>query len=84
MVFFFHHYELPAILQQARIQQIIIETQAQQGNENANGSDGTDGSGGTDQDDNNNNGNTNNNQNIEETGNEGFILINIHFFCIFF
>ena len=45
MVFFFHHYELPAILQQARIQQIIIESQAQQGNEN-NGSDRTDGSGG--------------------------------------
>lgn len=27
MLFFFHHYELPAILQQARIQRILVETQ---------------------------------------------------------
>jgi hypothetical protein len=26
MIYFFHHYELPVIMQQARIQQIIIET----------------------------------------------------------
>lgn len=73
MVFFFHHYELPAILQQARIQQIIIESQTQQGNEN-NGSDGTDGSGGgggggddrADQED--NDGNSENIQNHSQTG----------------
>ncbi len=30
MIYFFHHYELPAILQQARIQQILVQTQHQQ------------------------------------------------------
>jgi len=69
-VFFFHHYELPAILQQARIQQIILETQSQQGNEN-NRSDrtdgsGGDGSGGTDEaDQGGNGGNSANNQNYQ-------------------
>lgn len=51
MIYFFHHYELPAILQQARIQQIIIESQNQptgSGGSGANGSDGTDGRGGSD------------------------------------
>ena len=51
MIYFFHHYELPAILQQARIQQIIIETQQQSnessGNTNNNTDDTTDGSGGS-------------------------------------
>jgi hypothetical protein len=28
MIYFFHHYELPVIMQQARIQQIIIETRS--------------------------------------------------------
>merc|ERR1719468_306976 len=52
MVYFFHHYELPAILQQARIQQIIIENQHSGNNGNNpgnNGSEHTDGSGGPDQ-----------------------------------
>lgn len=30
MIYFFHHYELPAILQQARIQQILAQSQQQQ------------------------------------------------------
>ena len=30
MIYFFHHYELPAILQQARIQQILVQSQQQQ------------------------------------------------------
>jgi hypothetical protein len=46
MIFFFHHYELPLILQQARIQQIIIETRQnanmERGNEeNRNNDDAT-------------------------------------------
>lgn len=36
MIYFFHHYELPAILQQARIQQFIIETQQQAQHTNQN------------------------------------------------
>ena len=28
MLYFFHHFELPVIMQQARIQQIIIETRS--------------------------------------------------------
>ena len=30
MIYFFHHYELPAVLQQARIQQFLAHTQQQQ------------------------------------------------------
>lgn len=71
MVYFFHHYELPAILQQARIQQIIIETQQQNAGNNGNntgnnGSDHTDGSGGAGQD--NNSGSSNNQNNTENEG----------------
>jgi hypothetical protein len=33
MVYFFHHYELPAILQQARIQQIVNNQQNNQTNQ---------------------------------------------------
>ena len=79
MIYFFHHYELPAILQQARIQKIIIETQQQSadsnGNSNGNNNDdATDGSGGSAAGDNNhsqnsnssnNNSNNNNNNNSE-------------------
>lgn len=49
MIYFFHHYELPAILQQARIQQIIIESQNQPTDSGTfDGSDGSDGRGGSD------------------------------------
>ena len=38
MIYFFHHYELPAILQQAQIQQLLTQTQHQAaGNDGANG-----------------------------------------------
>ena len=73
MIYFFHHYELPAILQQARIQQIIIETQqnstaAETGDNNANNNNNsdTDGSGGNsninNQPESDNNPNTDNNE----------------------
>ena len=67
MIYFFHHYELPAILQQARIQQIIIESQqtseAEQAQNNNNNSDGgSDDSGGSN-DDEENGGSENNAQN---------------------
>lgn len=59
MIFFFHHYELPTILQQARIQQIIIENQQQP-------TEGTDGSGGADS-----NANNENNDNDDDNNNNG-------------
>ena len=71
MIYFFHHYELPAILQQARIQQIIIETQqnsttAETGNNSTNNNSDTDGSGGNsninNQPENDNNSNSDNNE----------------------
>ena len=46
MIYFFHHYELPVILQQARIQQIIIENQQHPDPNAPNISDRTDGQGG--------------------------------------
>ena len=60
MIYFFHHYELPAILQQARIQQIIIEThqQSTDSNGNNNHDDTTDGSGGASSNNPENNNNT--------------------------
>lgn len=36
MIYFFHHYELPVIMQQARIQQIIIETRQNANRDNNN------------------------------------------------
>ena len=68
MIYFFHHYELPAILQQARIQQIIIENQQQGQDPNApNNSDRTDGSGGNGNEDSNyNNENNTSNDYVDE------------------
>lgn len=40
MLYFFHHYELPMILQQAQLQQIIMRAQNPQGNNAAAGVDG--------------------------------------------
>ncbi len=37
MIYFFHHYELPAILQQARIQQILVQSHQQQQQQQPNG-----------------------------------------------
>jgi len=56
MIYFFHHYELPAILQQARIQQIILDVRQNRRNEendasnnrNNRDTDGTDGAGASD------------------------------------
>lgn len=62
MIYFFHHYELPAILQQAQIQQIIIETQQPTVNTEHNTSDRNN--------DNNDNGNStysSANQNINQS-----------------
>jgi hypothetical protein len=53
MIYFFHHYELPLILQQARIQQILIETRQNRdannrsNNDRNNHDNGDDGSGST-------------------------------------
>ena len=68
MIYFFHHYELPAILQQARIQQIIIESQNQPtaSGSGSNGSDGTDGRGGSDGPSGNGDNNQNNGANPQE------------------
>lgn len=37
MIYFFHHYELPAILQQARIQQLLVQSHQQQQQQQNNG-----------------------------------------------
>lgn len=74
MIYFFHHYELPAIMQQARIQQIIIETQHHPNNDNHN----NDNNNHPDNNDNNNNGagsspsssNTNTDTNSNENNND--------------
>lgn len=66
MIYFFHHYELPAILQQARIQQIIIENQQNGPGTRQNGTDGSGGSGGSNEDrptDDSNDNNQNNDSN---------------------
>lgn len=62
MIYFFHHYELPAILQQARIQQIIIETQHSNSNNNNNNN--------NDNNDNNNPPGNNNNNGNNPPGND--------------
>ena len=84
MIYFFHHYELPIILQQARIQQIIIETQQQQqqqtqADQDINGSGGNynngnngDGSGGESGSSGENGGNSNNgSESVDENQSNG-------------
>jgi hypothetical protein len=71
MIYFFHHYELPAILQQARIQQILIESQTNNNNNGGGSSSNSDEQHHNNNgDDDNSNSNNNNNNNSGENSNQ--------------
>ncbi|CAF0706416.1 unnamed protein product [Brachionus calyciflorus] len=73
MIYFFHHYELPMIIQQAQIQQIVFETQ--NNNQQANSSQPDESNDRSNNDDSNNQGGTNPNiasQQNQTNNNENF------------